>query len=69
MIQQIHEEKAGVKFHPLVGVTGLFSGDNGVTGYVREVELSDGTKIEAEVVVVGIGELSGHFSTDISLMT
>ncbi|CAK8671079.1 unnamed protein product [Clavelina lepadiformis] len=55
VIQQIHEEKAGVKFHPLVGVAGLFSGDDGDTGYVREVELSDGTRIEAEVVVVGIG--------------
>ena len=49
----MHEEK-GVKFYPSVGVEKLLSA-NGKNA-VSHVVLTDGTKIEADVVVVGTGK-------------
>ena len=50
----MHEEK-GVKFYPNVGVKNLLSKKE--TNVVSHVTLSDGQTLEAEVVIVGTGEI------------
>jgi len=52
VILKLHEEK-GVKFFPSVGVEKLSSA-NGKNA-VSHVTLSDGSTLEADVVVVGTG--------------